>query len=58
MFVITRNINGVTETLKSSNSQLDKFFLDKDKAMKFVKQLNQSIIASMHWSVSEQLINS
>lgn len=58
MFVITRNINGTTETLKSSNSQLDKTFSDKDTALKFVKQLNQSIIPSMHWSVSKQLINS
>jgi len=58
MFVITRNINGTTETLKSSNSQLDKTFSDKDKALKFVKQLNLNIIPSMKWSVSKQLINS
>jgi len=58
MFVITRNINGTTETLKSSNSQLDKTFSDKDSALKFVKQLNQSIIPAMQWSVSKQLINS
>ena len=58
MFVITRNINGTTETLKSSNSQMEKTFSDKDIALMFVKQLNQSIIPSMHWSVSKQLINS
>ncbi|MEK3993554.1 hypothetical protein MKY29_02275 [Psychrobacillus sp. FSL K6-2365] len=58
MFVITRNINGATEVLKSSNSQLDKTFSDKDVALKFVKQLNQNIIPSKHWSVSKQLINS
>ena len=58
MFVIERNINGITETLKSSNSQLDKTLSDKDRALKFVKQLNQSIIPFMHWSVSKQLITS
>ncbi|MCK1996939.1 hypothetical protein SAMN04487786_2459 [Paenisporosarcina quisquiliarum] len=58
MFVITRNINGATEVLKSSNSQLDKTFSDKDVALKFVKQLNQNIIPSKQWSVSKQLINS
>lgn len=56
MFILTRNINGTTETLKSSNSQLDKTFSDKDTALKFVKQLNQNIIPSMQWSVSKQLI--
>ena len=58
MFVITRNINGATEVLKSSNSQLDKTFSDKDVALKFVKQLNQNIIPSKQWSVSKHLINS
>ena len=58
MFVITRNISGTTETLKSSNSQLDKTFSDKDTALKFLKQLNLNIIPSMQWSISKQLINS
>lgn len=58
MFVIARNINGTTETLMSSSSQMEKTFSDKEEALKFVKQLNQSIIPSMQWSVSEQLINS
>lgn len=58
MFVITRNINGTTEKLMSSSSQMEKTFSDKEEALKFVKQLNQSIIPSMQWSVSEQLINS
>ncbi|MER2170923.1 MAG: hypothetical protein ABS938_09825 [Psychrobacillus psychrodurans] len=57
MFVIIRNINGKTETLKSSNSQLYKTFSDKGTALKFVKQLNQSMIPTMHWSVSKQLKN-
>lgn len=54
MFVITRNINGTTEKLMSSSSQMEKTFSDKEEALKFVKQLNQSIIPSMQWSVSEQ----
>lgn len=57
MFVITRNINGTTEVLKSSNSQSDKTFTDKDAALRFVKLLNKNIIPSMHWSVSKQFIN-
>jgi len=56
MFILTRNINGTTETLKSSNSQLNKTFSDKDAALKFVKQLNQNIIPSMQWNVSKQFI--
>ncbi|GGA31879.1 hypothetical protein [Psychrobacillus lasiicapitis] len=55
MFVITRNINGTTEVLKSSNSQVDKTFLDKEAALKFAKMLNQNIIPSMHWSVSPMI---
>lgn len=58
MFLITRDINGVTEVLKSSNSQLEKTFLDLDTAVKFAKQLNRNIVPSMQWSVSKQLINS
>lgn len=58
MFLIMRNINGVTEVLKSSNSHLEKTFQDKDTAVKFAELLNQNIVPSMHWSVSKQLINS
>ncbi|SDN06626.1 hypothetical protein SAMN05518871_103194 [Psychrobacillus sp. OK028] len=57
MFVITRNIDGTTEVLKSSNSQVDKIFSDIDTALKFAKRLNQNIIPSMHWNVSKQLVN-
>lgn len=53
MFVITRNINGAKEVLKSSNSQSYKFFLDIGTAMKFAKLLNQNTIPSMQWSVSK-----
>ena len=51
MFLITRNINGTIEILKSSNSQSNKIFSDKNTALKFVKLLNQNTISSMHWSV-------
>lgn len=51
MFLITRNINGAIEVLKSSNSQSNKIFSDMETAMKFAKQLNQNTIPSMHWSV-------
>ncbi|MFJ7826388.1 hypothetical protein [Psychrobacillus sp. NPDC096623] len=56
MFVITRNIGGTTEILKSSNSQVDKTFSDIDSALKFAKRLNQNIIPSKHWSVSKSLV--
>lgn len=56
MFVITRNIKGETETLKSSNSQTEKTFSNIDTALKFTKLLNQNIVPSMHWSVSKQAI--
>ncbi|MDI2588071.1 hypothetical protein OR571_13335 [Psychrobacillus sp. NEAU-3TGS] len=52
MFVITRNINGTAEVLKSSNSQVDKTFSDKEAALKFAELLNKNIIPSMRWSVS------
>lgn len=51
MFLITRNINGTIEILKSSNSQSNKIFSDKNTALNFVKVLNQNTIPSMHWSV-------
>ncbi|MFJ7971299.1 hypothetical protein [Psychrobacillus sp. NPDC096389] len=55
MFVITRNINGTAEVLKSSNSQVDKTFSDKEEALKFAKLLNKNIIPSMRWSVSSTI---
>lgn len=54
MFLISRNINGLTENLKDSSSQDDKIFTDFSEAELLVKQLNENIIASMHWSVSEK----
>lgn len=51
MFLITRNINGAIEVLKSSNSQSNKIFSQMDTALKLAKLLNQNTIPSMHWSV-------
>jgi hypothetical protein len=55
MFLIIRNINGLTETLKNSGTHLDKTFTDFHTANKFVQQLNQKITPSMQWGVSEKL---
>jgi hypothetical protein len=55
MFLIIRNTNGVTETLKCSSDHLDKTFTDFHAANKFVQQLNQNIIPSKQWVVSEKL---
>ena len=54
MFLITRNINGIAEILKDSSSQDDKIFTDFYEANLLVKQLNENVIPSMHWSVSEK----
>lgn len=54
MFVIIRNVNGITETLKDSSSQDDKMFTDYYKADLLVKQLNENIVPNMHWSVSDK----
>lgn len=54
MYIIKRNINGKTDILKNtSDSQTDKRFSDYYSAELLVKQLNENIIPSMHWSVCE-----
>lgn len=55
MFLITRQLNGTTETLKNSNSQLDKSFTNYEDAHNFVQKLNQNIIPSKHWTVTENM---
>ena len=55
MFVIIRNNDGETETLKNSSSQSDKTFADSFEAGLLMQQLNQNIIPSKHWIVSEKL---
>ena len=55
MFVIIRNIDGETETLKDSSTQSDKTFADYHAADLLMQQLNQNIIPSKHWIVSEKV---
>lgn len=56
MFLITRTINGTTENLKNSNSQLNKTFTTYEDAHKFVLKLNNNIIPSKHWKVAEVIM--
>ena len=55
MFIIIRNIDGETETLKDSSTQSDKSFADFHAADLLMQQLNQNIISSKHWTVSEKV---
>ena len=55
MFVIIRNIDDKTEILKDSNTQSDKTFADYHAADLLMQQLNQNIILSKHWTVSEKV---
>ena len=55
MFVIIRNIDDKTEILKDSSTQPDKNFADYHAADLLMQQLNQNIIPSKHWTVSEKV---
>ena len=55
MFVIIRNIDGETEILKDTSTQSDKTFADYHAADLLMQQLNQNIIPSKHWTVSEKV---
>lgn len=55
MFVIIRNNDGETEILKDSSTQSNKTFADSCSAYLLIQQLNQYIIPSKHWTVSEKL---
>ncbi|WP_421100898.1 hypothetical protein ACOKXV_10820 [Sporosarcina psychrophila] len=55
MFVIIRNKDGETEFLKDSSTQSDKTFADFYTADLLMQQLNQNVIPSKHWTVSEKL---
>ncbi len=55
MFVIIRNIDDKTEILKDSSTQPDKTFADYHAADLLMQQLNQNIIPSKHWTVSEKV---
>ncbi len=54
MFVIIRNNDGVTETLKDSSSQSEKTFVDFYAANLLMQKLNQNIIPSKQWTVSKK----
>ena len=56
MFVLIRNNDGVTETLKDSSTQSDKTFADYHAADLLMQQLNQNIIPSKHWTVLEKIV--
>ena len=55
MFVLIRNNDGETETLEDSSTQSDKTFVDFQVADLLIQQLNQNIISSKHWTVSEKV---
>ena len=55
MFVLIRNIDGETEILKDSSTQSDKTFADYHAADLLMQQLNQNIIPSKQWTVSEKV---
>ena len=55
MFVIIRNNDGETEILKDSSTQSDKTFTEYYEAVLLMQQLNQNIIPTKHWTVSEEL---
>ena len=55
MFVLIRNNDDETETLKDSSTQPDKTFADYHAADLLMQQLNQNIIPSKHWTVLEKV---
>ena len=54
MFIIIRVINGTTETLKNSNSHEMKIFDNQHSAQALANRLNQNIVPTMQWKVSER----
>lgn len=54
MFVIIRINDGETEILKESSAQSDKTFADYQAADSLMQQLNQNVIPSKQWTVSEK----
>ncbi|MGN7313519.1 hypothetical protein ACTHQ4_20740 [Alkalicoccobacillus gibsonii] len=53
MFSLIRNIDGSTETLKDSSSQLDKTFNNFSEASLLAKKLNSITSDKLHWKVHE-----
>ncbi len=54
MFILIRNINGTIETLKDSNSHLDKIFNDFSSAQLLAQKLNKHTNSSTQWSVKKK----
>ncbi|MED4453824.1 hypothetical protein [Metabacillus fastidiosus] len=54
MFILIRNINGTIETLKDSNSHLEKFFNDLSSARLLAQKLNKYSNSSTQWSVEKK----
>ncbi|MED4530931.1 hypothetical protein [Metabacillus fastidiosus] len=54
MFILIRKINGTIETLKNSNSHLEKFFNDLSAAQLMAQKLNKYTISSTKWSVEKR----
>ncbi|MGG0855291.1 hypothetical protein [Metabacillus fastidiosus] len=55
MFILIRNINGTIETLKDSNSHLEKFFNDLSAARLLAQKLNKYSNSSTQWSVEKKI---
>ncbi|MEN0644603.1 hypothetical protein MKY91_15735 [Alkalicoccobacillus gibsonii] len=54
MYKVIRTVKGVTETLKDSNSHLDKTFTDSVAAELLAKKLNaNSLLNADHWRVQQ-----
>lgn len=51
MYILSRRINGGTETLKDSNSHLNKTFHDFSSANLLAKKLNANTHKSKNWQV-------
>ncbi|MFC2949348.1 hypothetical protein [Virgibacillus sediminis] len=51
MFILVRRINGETEILTKSNSDLAKTFPDSQSAEAFAQKLNASIQPGKQWTV-------
>ncbi|MEN0641828.1 hypothetical protein MKY91_01450 [Alkalicoccobacillus gibsonii] len=55
MFSLIRNVDGSTETLKDSSSQLDKTFNTFSEASLLAKKLNRITNEGLHWEVHETI---
>ncbi|SEB21086.1 hypothetical protein SAMN05421743_1311 [Thalassobacillus cyri] len=54
MYIIVRKNNGVTETLKKSNSRVKKTFYDFYTAHMLAQRLNSNTHSRMQWDVKQK----